>query len=125
MDKFSAILTDERVSRHEINVSVIGDRTLLDVELKKTILKVEATTKHYSRYFVHISLAYGGHNEIVATAKKIIAAVQSNSISVDITSDMVTENMHQGISMPPVDLIIRTENDCRTSNFLPLDGKRK
>jgi hypothetical protein len=27
--------------------------------------------------------------------------------------------------MPPVDLIIRTENDCRTSNFLPLDGKRK
>ena len=27
--------------------------------------------------------------------------------------------MYQGISMPPVDLIIRTANDRRTSNFLP------
>jgi tritrans,polycis-undecaprenyl-diphosphate synthase [geranylgeranyl-diphosphate specific] len=81
---------------------------------------VNATKKHYSRYFVHISLVYGGRNEIVATAKKIVAAVQSNSTSVDdITSDMVTENMYQGISMPSVDLIIRTANDRRTSNFLP------
>jgi tritrans,polycis-undecaprenyl-diphosphate synthase [geranylgeranyl-diphosphate specific] len=90
------------------------------VELKKTILKVGATAKHYSRYFVHISLAYGDRSEIVATAKKNRRCSQSNSISVDdITPDMVTKNMYQGISAPPVDLIIRTANNRRTSNFLP------
>lgn len=120
MEKFSALLTDERVSRHEINVSVIGDRSLLDEELKKTIQDVEAATKNYSRYFIHIALAYGGRNEIVTTTKKIVAAVQSGTISADqITPELVTENMYQGVAMPPVDLIIRTANDRRTSNFLP------
>jgi len=120
MEKFSALLTDERVSRHEINVSVIGDRSLLDEELKKTIQDVEAATKNYSRYFVHTALAYGGRNEIVTTAKKIVAAVQSGTISADqITPELVTESMYQGVAMPPVDLIIRTANVRRTSNFLP------
>ncbi len=120
MEKFSALLTDERVSRHEINVSVIGDRSLLDEELKKTIQDVEAATKNYSHYFIHIALAYGGRNEIVTTTKKIVAAVQSGTISADqITPELVTENMYQGVAMPPVDLIIRTANDRRTSNFLP------
>ena len=120
VEKFSALLTDDRVARHEINVSVIGDRSLLDEELKKKIEAAEAATKNYSRYFVHIALAYGGRNEIVITAKKIVTAVRDGSIAADaITPELVTENMYQGISMPPVDLIIRTANDRRTSNFLP------
>ena len=35
VEKFSALLTDDRVARYEINISVIGDRSLLDEELKK------------------------------------------------------------------------------------------
>ncbi|HJJ90899.1 MAG TPA: polyprenyl diphosphate synthase [Methanocorpusculum sp.] len=120
MEKFSALLDDERVSQHNINVSIIGDRTLLDEELKKTIQEVEEATKNNSRYFIHIALAYGGRNEIVTTAKKIVAAVQSNTISVDqITPELVTEKMYLGIVMPPVDLMIRTADEHRTSNFLP------
>lgn len=120
MEKFSALLTDERVSQYGINVSVIGDRSLLDAELLQIIEKAEAATKNNSCYFVHIALAYGGRNEIVATVRKIVAAVRDGSISADaITPRLVTENMYQGISMPPVDLIIRTANDRRTSNFLP------
>lgn len=120
LEKFSALLTDPRVVKHEINISVIGDRSLLDADLLKIIEDAEAATRQYSRYFVHVALAYGGRNEIVMTAKKIVAGVRDGSITVEeITPKLVTESMYPGISMPPVDLIIRTANDRRTSNFLP------
>jgi tritrans,polycis-undecaprenyl-diphosphate synthase [geranylgeranyl-diphosphate specific] len=120
VEKFSALLIDERVYRNEINVSVIGDRSLLEEELKKKIEEVEEATKHHSRYFVHIALAYGGRNEIVTTTKKIVAGVRSGLIAADqITPELVTENMYQEVTMLPVDLLIRTANDRRTSNFLP------
>ncbi|MDV0440878.1 polyprenyl diphosphate synthase [Methanorbis furvi] len=120
MDTFSRLLTDERVYKNEINITIIGDRALLDDELLQIIEETEVATKDHSRFFVHIAIAYGGRNEIVATAKKIVAAVRDGSIPVSqITPELVTENMYQGISMPPVDLIIRTANDRRTSNFLP------
>jgi len=32
---------------------------------------------------------------------------------------MVESHLHEGKGLPPVDLIIRTGNDWRTSNFLP------
>ncbi|OPY47040.1 MAG: Tritrans,polycis-undecaprenyl-diphosphate synthase (GGDP specific) [Methanoregulaceae archaeon PtaU1.Bin222] len=37
----------------------------------------------------------------------------------DITPEIVEEHLHSGMHLPPVDLIIRTGNEWRTSNFLP------
>ena len=37
-----------------------------------------------------------------------------------ITPELFEENLYgNNVSLPPVDLIIRTGNECRTSNFLP------
>jgi tritrans,polycis-undecaprenyl-diphosphate synthase [geranylgeranyl-diphosphate specific] len=104
---FSTLLKDGRVSRCEINVSVIGGRSLLDDELKKSIFEIESATMNYSRYFWHVSVVSGGRSEIVAIVKKIATAVQSCTISANcITSVPVTETMRPGILMPLVDLII-------------------
>jgi undecaprenyl pyrophosphate synthase len=63
--------------------------------LKISIFEVESDTKNYFRYFVHITIVYGCHNEIVATAKKIVATALSCSIPVNcITSDLMTESMY-------------------------------
>jgi tritrans,polycis-undecaprenyl-diphosphate synthase [geranylgeranyl-diphosphate specific] len=119
-EKFTALKTDERVHKNQIRVQMIGDRSLLPPDLLQTIEAAEEATRNYSRYYLNIALAYGGRNEIVHAARKIAAGVQDGSISPgEITPQTVERNLYDGILLPPVDLILRTGNERRTSNFLP------
>jgi len=84
------------------------------------IEKAEASTRKYTRYHLNVALAYGGRNEIVQAAARILEEVRSGKIAPgDITPEIVEEHLHAGKQIPPVDLIIRTGNESRTSNFLP------
>ncbi len=119
-EKFTALKTDERVHKNQIRVQMIGDRSMLPPDLLQTIEAAEEATRNYSRYYLNIALAYGGRNEIVHAARKIAASVHDGSISPDeITPQTVEHNLYDGAHLSPVDLILRTGNERRTSNFLP------
>lgn len=120
LEKFTEMLADKRLFEGEVNVTIIGDRSLINKQLLEKIEAVEEATKNHKKYFLHLALAYGGRNEIVETTKCIVSKVRAGEISPDsITPDFVTKRMYPTVDMPPVDLIIRTANDKRTSNFLP------
>ncbi len=120
IEKFGDIVEDRRVYENQINITVIGDRSLLDPALLEKVEAAEEATRNHSRYYVHFALAYGGRNEIVTTAQRIVSDVRSGKLMPEeITPDAVTRRMYPEMPMPPVDLIIRTANDRRTSNFLP------
>lgn len=119
-EKFTELRTDERVHKNQIRVQMIGDRSMLPADLLDTIEAAEEATRNYSRYYLNIALAYGGRNEIVHAAQQIVARVRDGALSPDeITPQVVEHNLYEGIHLPPVDLIIRTGNERRTSNFLP------
>jgi tritrans,polycis-undecaprenyl-diphosphate synthase [geranylgeranyl-diphosphate specific] len=119
-EKFRAILRDERVHRNHIRVRMIGDRSLLPDDLLETIDAAEEATREYDDYFINVALAYGGRNEIVHAARSILGEVRRGALApAAITPDTVESHLHRGAPVPPVDLIIRTGNDSRTSNFLP------
>ena len=119
-EKFLSVITDERVHRYKIQVQMVGDRSLLPEDLRSAIEAAEAATKNYTGFTLNIALAYGGRNEIVLAARDIVAGVQNGEITpCDIDVRMVEEHLYGGKGVPPVDLIIRTGNECRTSNFLP------
>lgn len=120
IEKFTNMLTDERIKDRKINVSVIGDRKLIPPSVLASIDKIEEATKENDNYYIHVAIAYGGRNEITEAAKKVVADVRCGKITPeDITPDYITKAMYPAGDMPPVDLIIRTANDQRTSNFLP------
>ena len=119
-EKFAAVVTDERVHRNHIRVQMIGDRSLLPDDLLATIEAAEEATLHYADYHLNIALAYGGRNEIVHAARSILEGVQQGAIDPStIDPETVEAHLHRGAPIPPVDLIVRTGNDYRTSNFLP------
>ena len=120
-EKFLAIIQDERVHRNHIRVQMIGDRSLLSDDLLATINAAEEATRGYADYYINVALAYGGRNEIVHAAQSILDEVRRGEIDpAAIDPDTVESHLHRGAApIPPVDLIIRTGNDCRTSNFLP------
>jgi tritrans,polycis-undecaprenyl-diphosphate synthase [geranylgeranyl-diphosphate specific] len=119
-EKFVGVLSDERVKKFKIRVQMVGDRSLLPDDLKAAIDAAESATKDHTGFNLNIALAYGGRNEIVLAAREILAEVNNNGISPDsIDVHTVEQHLHAGKGIPPVDLIIRTGNECRTSNFLP------
>ena len=120
IEKFSEMIKDQRIYDKKVNITVIGDRSLINDRLLEKIRDVEEATKDHHQYYLHFAIAYGGRNEILETTKSIVAKVRAGELSPDaITPDSVTERMYPEVEMPPVDLIIRTANDKRTSNFLP------
>ena len=119
-DKFVSMLTDERVRKYRIRIQMVGDRSLLPADLLKAIDDAEEATKHYTGFYLYVALAYGGRNEIVLATREILAGVENSTIDPEaIDVRMVEQHLHGHKGIPPVDLIIRTGNECRTSNFLP------
>ena len=119
-EKFLAIIRDERVHRNHIRVQMIGDRSLLSDDLLATVNAAEEATRDYTDYYINVALAYGGRNEIVHAARSILEGVKQGAIDpAAIDPATVEAHLHRGAPIPPVDLIIRTGNDYRTSNFLP------
>lgn len=119
-EKFIGVLTDERVNRYKIRVQMVGDPSMLPEDLRQAVRDAEEATKDHTGFHLNIALAYGGRNEIVLAARQILEEVQKTGTDPEkIDVRMVEEHLHQGKGIPPVDLIIRPGNECRTSNFLP------
>ena len=120
-EKLSRISIDERVHKYGIRIQMIGDRDMLPDDLRGAIEQAEAATAHYDNFYLNMALAYGGRNEMLRTTSKILEDVYNKKIKLeDITPDQFEDNLYGvKITLPPVDLIIRTGNECRTSNFLP------
>jgi len=118
--KFLAVLQDERVKKYKIRVQMVGDRSLLPNDLKAAVDAAEESTRNHTGFTLNIALAYGGRNEIVLAAREILAEVRAGRLSPDAIDVPVVEKfLHEGKGIPPVDLIVRTGNEYRTSNFLP------
>lgn len=99
---------------------MIGDRSMLPPDLLRIVEAAEDATRQYSRYFLNIALAYGGRNEIVHAARGVVAGVRDGTVDADVITPKTVESfLYDGIHLPPVDLIVRTGNERRTSNFLP------
>ena len=119
-EKFISTVSDERVRKYRIRVQMVGDRSLLPEDLRIAIEAAEEATKNYDGFTLSVALAYGGRNEIVLAAREIVSAVREGKVAPGaIDRKMVESHLHEGKEIPPVDLIIRTGNEYRTSNFLP------
>ncbi len=119
-DMFRRVVEDERTHRYKIRFRMVGDRSLLPPDLLECIREVEQATAAYGNYFINVALAYGGRNEIVHATRSILQEVGQGVLSPDaINPDVVEAHLHNGMNLPPVDLIVRTGDERRTSNFLP------
>lgn len=118
LDKFTSdlLVSDEK---REIRIKVYGDITALDKKLKDKILKLEEKTKNNNKMVFGICLNYGGRDEIVRSVKEICDDVLAGKISKDdINADTISSHLYTK-DIPDPDLVIRTSNEYRLSNFLP------
>lgn len=104
--------------KNNMCVRVIGDKTRLDEDIRKRIDELEKATVNNTGLHFQIALNYGGRDEIVRAVKKIAGEVKEGKLNEEqITEQLISDTLDtKGIPEP--DLLIRTCNEQRISNFL-------
>lgn len=114
LDDFS-----KRADLDNIKINILGDITVLDKGLQKSIKNAVDRTKNNTGLILNIAFNYGGRDEITRAVKNIALMVKNGEIDIEnINEELISNNLYtKGIKDP--DLLIRTSGEIRTSNFLP------
>ena len=120
MHLFNEYLKSETKQLIEKNIRIVISGSLgnLSVETKSHIKRIEEETKNNKALTVNVAFSYGARLELVEAIKKIVIAVKEEKIDErDIDAKLVSNYLYQP-QIPDPDLLIRTGNDYRISNFL-------
>ncbi len=121
-EKFLKLYSDPRTHEKETRVRVIGDRSKLPAFLNESIEKIEKATENYGKFYLNVAIAYGGRQDIIQAVRDIAGCISSGKLSLgEVDENLISKHLYPapGISVPNVDLVIRTGGDERVSNFLP------
>jgi tritrans,polycis-undecaprenyl-diphosphate synthase [geranylgeranyl-diphosphate specific] len=115
---FLRLAEDERIHKHHIKLTVIGQTELLPEKVQKAIQVAQKATEAYTDYYYNIAIAYGSRQEIIQGIKSIAQEVKDGKIDVEqIDEDMFSKFLYTA-DFPDPDLILRTSGEERVSNFL-------
>lgn len=108
----------EEFKKNGVRLRFIGDRNLFPAHLRPLLDDVEHETAAMNTLHVNFLFCYGGRQEIAAAVKSIARKVKEEQLTEDeITPELIGQHLWMA-DVPDPDLIIRTGNVSRLSNFL-------
>ena len=112
----SESISSEALELHENNVRIrwLGRAERLPPKLVQDIRKAEDLTADNSGMTIALAFNYGGRQELADAMRRIAA----ESIPLDRIDEKLIANYLYTSDMPDVDLLIRTADELRISNFL-------
>lgn len=100
--------------RDNIKILILGTRDHLGKKVVEVIEKTEAKTRNNTAGTLAICFNYGGQQEIVDAAKKLIEQkIDPDSLDLDTFYNALYKP-----EVPPLDLVIRTSGEQRLSGFM-------
>lgn len=104
--------------KNRMCVRVLGEKSRLDPDIRTRIQELEEATKNNDGLHFQIAINYGGRDEIVRAVRRIGQDIQKGMLAPrDISEQMLSEYLDTH-DIPEPDLLIRTCNEQRISNFL-------
>jgi undecaprenyl diphosphate synthase len=100
----------ENLIKNKIKLKIIGDKKKLSKKLQKLLINSEKKTSQNTSLQINLALNYGSKEEIINAFKKVNKKKR-------ITEKTIDENLYTS-GIPNPDLLIRTGNTQRLSNFL-------
>ena len=98
----------EPLAKAGVRLRVIGDKTAFSDSVKEAIEASERATANGANMELVIAANYGGRWDVCQATQQV------NDAGLDVTP----ENLSKYMTVPDVDLLIRTGGECRISNFL-------
>ncbi|RLE42593.1 di-trans,poly-cis-decaprenylcistransferase [Candidatus Woesearchaeota archaeon] len=109
---FNELRESKDVEKLELRVDFLGRVNLLPDNVKRAIERLKEKTNHYTKYKLNFCIAYGGREEIIDAINRILKEGKHKRINEEIFSEYLYNSTEP-------DIIIRTGNVIRTSNFMP------
>lgn len=109
----------KRIIKDGTRIIASGDLSRLPEKTRKTVLDSIEKTKDGKNFTFNICLNYGGKDELVRAAKLFAQDVQDGKMAIEDLNEENFENYLYTKGLPPVDLLIRTSGELRTSNYMP------
>jgi len=99
---------------NKVKVRIIGQKERLPCSLQKIIEKVENLTESNQEYILNLAISYSGRWDILQATQKIV----EKKIPAKKITETVFDSYLSTANLPAPDLIIRTSDEKRLSNFL-------
>jgi len=100
-----------KLNKNNIKLKIIGDIKPFSIKLKKILINSEKITNDNKKLQINLALNYGSRGEIVNSAKLI------KKKKIPCTLKNIEKNLYTA-NIPDPELVIRTGNTNRLSNFL-------
>lgn len=104
--------------KNRMCVRVLGEKSRLDQDIRSRIEELEEATKSNDGLHFQIAINYGGRDEIVRAARRMAEAVAQGRLRPDQIEEETVSGYLDTAGIPEPDLLIRTCNEQRISNFL-------
>ena len=120
MDAFVKKFTTDFHEIMETNCKVVfsGRGEPLPKKVLDAMASATEQSKNNTGPVLNICINYGGQWEIVDTTRKLCEMYKNGEITLDeITPESYNHYLYQ--DLPPLDFVIRTSGELRTSNFMP------
>ncbi len=104
--------------KNRMCVRVLGEKSRLDEDIRTRIAELEEATKDNDGLHFQIAINYGGRDELVRAVRKIVSEVKEGRLSEKDLDEACISSYLDTAGIPEPDLLIRTCNEQRISNFL-------
>lgn len=104
--------------KNNMRVRIIGDRSKLSKDIKKSIHDLEEASKDNTGLKFQVAINYGSRDEILRAAKAMAMDIKENKTKIDDIDEVAFGRYLDTEEIPDPDLLIRTSGEQRLSNFL-------
>ncbi|MBR3607511.1 MAG: isoprenyl transferase [Lachnospiraceae bacterium] len=104
--------------KNNMCVRIIGEKNGLEPDLQESIARLEEATKNNTGLHFSVAINYGGRDELKRAFQKAYADLEKGKLKAEeLTEEIIGEYLDTK-GLPDPDLLIRTCNEQRISNFL-------
>ncbi len=105
-------------TKNNMRVRVIGDKSKLNGDIKKSIENLEEVSKNNTGLNFQVAINYGSRDELIRAVKSLAKDVKENKVQIDDIDEQLFEQHLDTCDIPDPDLLIRTSGEQRLSNYL-------
>ena len=105
-------------NENNVRVKMIGDKRRFAPDIIEGIDKMVGETRDHTGMTFVVAINYGGRDEMVRAARKLVEDYRDNGKDVSEIDEAVFASYLDTAGMPDPDLMIRTSGELRLSNYL-------
>lgn len=109
----------KKLDEEGISINILGDTSVFPESLRQVIKETVDMLSHNKKFVFNIAINYGGRGEIVRAMKRIL---KEGVNDIENLNEEIIGKYLDTRDLPDPDMIIRTGNEKRISNFLIWQG---